>query len=218
MSTELTTKTKDGLLSSLFTDMKITEEGECEACFNPPEAKHNYRLRNCGHLFCTPCLKQQIELCMQDDTFPIPCCKDGCKMSLGDKDACKLFTIHNFKWSNIQYIAGNFESLNGNGSSKSYRTCPIPTCRSVYSVSVPENAAEVMCRTCKTKICTACKKQAHDGYSCTTWETRNDAKHVETWAKTCGDIRQCPNCKIFIEKNGGCENMTCLCGTGFKWV
>eukprot|EP00112_Aurelia_sp_Birch-Aquarium-sp1_P006555 Seg1721.2 transcript_id=Seg1721.2/GoldUCD/mRNA.D3Y31 product="ATP-dependent RNA helicase DEAH12" protein_id=Seg1721.2/GoldUCD/D3Y31 len=218
MSTELTSTTKDGPLSGLFMDMKLTEEGdECEACFNAPEDKQ-YRLINCGHLFCLPCLKQLIELCIQDDNFPIPCCKDGCDKSLSKMDAFKLFTLHKFQWDSFQYISSNFKKLvlNGNGSSKTYRTCPTPTCRRIYSV--PESAAEVMCGSCKTKICTACKKHAHDGYSCTTWETRNDAKHVEIWAKTRGDIQQCPKCRIYIEKNGGCENMVCLCGTSFKWL
>ena len=29
------------------------------------------------------------------------------------------------------------------------------------------------------------------------------------------DLRQCPGCKVWIEKIGGCENMRCLCGCKF---
>ena len=152
MSTELTTTTKDGQLSALLTDMKITGEDECEACFNLPKDKHHYRLRKCGHLFCMPCLKQLIKLCMQDGTFPIPCCKDGCKMRLETVDAWNLSTMRIFQWNDIKYIITG----NGNSSGNSYRTC-----RSSYRV--PESAAKVTSQGCKTKICIACNNEAHDG-------------------------------------------------------
>mmetsp|Transcript_26097 Transcript_26097/g.66256 ORF Transcript_26097/g.66256 Transcript_26097/m.66256 type:complete len:850 (-) Transcript_26097:195-2744(-) len=30
--------------------------------------------------------------------------------------------------------------------------------------------------------------------------------------------KKCPSCRKFIEKNGGCQHMTCHCGTQFCWV
>eukprot|EP00797_Seminavis_robusta_P037639 Sro9_g007010.2 (465) ;mRNA; r:13156-14550 len=36
--------------------------------------------------------------------------------------------------------------------------------------------------------------------------------------KTNEKIRRCPSCKDPIEKNGGCNHMTCKCGTHFCWL
>lgn len=31
------------------------------------------------------------------------------------------------------------------------------------------------------------------------------------------EVCRCPRCKAFIMKNGGCDDMTCLCGAEFNW-
>ncbi|KAL3936815.1 MAG: hypothetical protein SGBAC_007948 [Bacillariaceae sp.] len=31
------------------------------------------------------------------------------------------------------------------------------------------------------------------------------------------EICRCPKCKLLITKNGGCDHMTCICGTAFNW-
>jgi hypothetical protein len=32
------------------------------------------------------------------------------------------------------------------------------------------------------------------------------------------DVKQCPQCNAPVEKNGGCDHMTCLCGAHWCWV
>jgi len=32
---------------------------------------------------------------------------------------------------------------------------------------------------------------------------------LEGWAEGNKDVKKCPKCKILIEKNGGCNHMTC---------
>lgn len=33
----------------------------------------------------------------------------------------------------------------------------------------------------------------------------------------CGHMKCCPSCNALIEKNGGCDHMTCRCGHSFNW-
>ncbi|CAE7370501.1 unnamed protein product [Symbiodinium natans] len=30
-------------------------------------------------------------------------------------------------------------------------------------------------------------------------------------------VKRCPKCREYIEKNGGCDHMTCRCGHQFSW-
>jgi ariadne-1 len=30
-------------------------------------------------------------------------------------------------------------------------------------------------------------------------------------------VKKCPKCTEYIEKNGGCDHMTCRCGHEFWW-
>jgi hypothetical protein len=61
-------------------------------------------------------------------------------------------------------------------------------------------------------------KKEHMPISCSKYElfeelinsTSLDSKPVITG-------KWCPKCKIFIEKNGGCDHMSCICGCHFCW-
>ena len=54
----------------------------------------------------------------------------------------------------------------------------------------------------------------------TTIDTNDDACCSNTLIiSDCnGEVKNCPRCGILIEKNGGCNNMTCRCGHHFNWV
>ena len=47
-------------------------------------------------------------------------------------------------------------------------------------------------------------------------EKENEKKY-ESWRKE-KDVKSCPKCGKHIEKNGGCDHMTCLCGTHWCWI
>ena len=54
---------------------------------------------------------------------------------------------------------------------------------------------------------------------------RNSRRDVSTLPGTPGVCRlggkkykKCPSCKVQIEKNGGCNRMTCRCGQMFCWI
>jgi len=74
---------------------------------------------------------------------------------------------------------------------------------------------------CGYRFCFSCHKEAHSPASCA---------DVKQWAKKCKDdsetanwivvnTQDCPNCRSAIEKNGGCNHMTCMkCKHEFCWI
>lgn len=80
------------------------------------------------------------------------------------------------------------------------------------------------CPKCSYKFCFNCKTDEwHDGVTCAAfqkWKVENkqgDAMYQEWRAK---NTKACPRCKGDIEKNGGCDHMTCRrpgCGYEFYW-
>ena len=85
------------------------------------------------------------------------------------------------------------------------RWCTKPGCTgSMRGESL--DAKMVVCPICATKVCFQCRDDWHDDLSCE--ESMN--KKLEGWVTTHGGVRFCPVCKTKVEKNDGCNHMTCI--------
>lgn len=100
------------------------------------------------------------------------------------------------------------------------------------SGQIHEGGAEspiVTCRKCGEKMCYVHGVQWHEGQTCAAFQAEMERKEREeaaagaratlellrTKTKACPR----PNCGIRIEKNGGCDRMTCRsCGHHFSWI
>ena len=99
---------------------------------------------------------------------------------------------------------------------KSFMYCAIPKC-SAWICLDDVKTSTVKCSTCKTVMCTKCKKLEHKYRACEESKEDNIFKQLVKDQK--GKWKQCPKCKQLIEKNSGCNHMICkMCNTGFCWA
>lgn len=94
--------------------------------------------------------------------------------------------------------------------------CPsVPHCGNAIRTDDDE-LCEVECA-CGLQFCFSCLCEPHSPCSCPIWKL---------WAQKCQDESEtvnwiqvntmpCPNCQKSVQKNGGCNHMTCICGQGF---
>ena len=99
---------------------------------------------------------------------------------------------------------------------KMVKWCPsIPHCGNAIRVEDDE-FCEVECK-CGLQFCFSCLSEAHSPCSCRMWEL---------WLKKCRDesetvnwitvhTKPCPKCHKPVEKNGGCNLVSCICGQCF---
>merc|ERR1712176_614007 len=80
------------------------------------------------------------------------------------------------------------------------------------------------CPKCQKQFCFNCgTEEWHQGVTCNAfkkWKEENGKADVkfDEWVKS-QNAKQCPQCNSFIEKNGGCDHMTCRnCKYEFHWV
>ena len=76
------------------------------------------------------------------------------------------------------------------------------------------------CTSCHHLWCFACLQDAHLPCNCELADKwmklhSTDSENV-TWVRAF--TKQCPKCKNHIEKNQGCNHMTCRCGYEFCWL
>ena len=102
--------------------------------------------------------------------------------------------------------------------------CPTPGCSYICFYDI--NEYHLNCPLCKKSYCLKCKTEWHQGLTCE--EYQNEKKYEENMTeedklneKKFNDYikgnkcKQCPKCKRWVEKNKGCDHITCPCGTHF---
>ena len=108
--------------------------------------------------------------------------------------------------------------------------CPIPNCNGTFTFTnqTLEEISFTDCSTCKKRICLHCKEEYHHDFTCAQrqqWLKLNDEEAKKTAEYKEKNVKQCPTCKIEIEKAYGCDHVTCasckfefcfICGKQYK--
>lgn len=101
--------------------------------------------------------------------------------------------------------------------------CPAPGCEFVLQ-NASGNVVDARCE-CGHEFCFLCKSEAHRPASCAmvkAWELKNNSESENTvWIMA--NTKPCPKCGVNIEKNQGCNHMTCRrelggCSHEFCWM
>merc|ERR1719471_448680 len=105
-----------------------------------------------------------------------------------------------------------------------FKFCPNTDCGHGFEVqNVCAVADEIVCPKCSIKFCPTCSADAHPGKSC---EQNKKDEFASIWGALGEEhvfmqheSKQCPFCLVWIEKNGGCNHMTCNhCRGEFCWI
>ncbi|CAL0329216.1 unnamed protein product [Lupinus luteus] len=188
----------------------------CEICIEDIPSDEATRM-DCGHCFCNTCWTSHFVVkinegqskrirCMAHKCYSV-CDEAVVRTLLGRKHPDMVEKYERFLFES--YIEDN----------KRIKWCPsIPNCGNAIRVEDDE-LHEVECA-CGLQFCFSCLSEAHSPCSCLMWEL---------WAKKCqdesetvnwitGNTKPCPKCHKPVEKSGGCNLVSCICGQAFCWV
>src|SRR3989338_2676982 len=105
--------------------------------------------------------------------------------------------------------------------------CPNPSCGYAFLKPTgppvqPDSVGgfRVQCHSCKLKFCAECKEPWHHTITCEEAKKLHKSSHddlFDQWALN-NKVKNCPKCKMVIEKNRGCNAMQCSsCKCRFCW-
>uniref|UniRef100_A0A6M2DJA0 RBR-type E3 ubiquitin transferase n=1 Tax=Xenopsylla cheopis TaxID=163159 RepID=A0A6M2DJA0_XENCH len=198
---------------------KTTANGteECEICFTVLPSTMMTGLE-CGHRFCTQCWAEYLTTKIMEEGLgqTIACAAHACDILVDDATVMRLVREPRVKLKYQHLITNSFVECN-----RLLRWCPSPDCSNAIKVQYVE-ARPVTCR-CRHVFCFACAENWHDPVKC---------HLLRKWIKKCDDdsetsnwiaanTKECPQCNVTIEKDGGCNHMVCKnqsCKHDFCWV
>ena len=184
-------------------------EGECEVCYE--ELNQEEKDKNslpCGHLFCTHCWFNYLKTSILEAKVDNLVCMDHeC-----DNEISEDFIIkHISENQNLMEKYKKFKKRAEIIKDKNKKLCPKPDCDSFLQKS--NKSKYVTCENGHT-YCFECLKPPHGNKSC----NLNLENEFIRWTKD-KRVKRCPRCKMYTEKNEGCNHMTCAnCKYQWCWL
>ena len=211
--------------SVISVDNKV--EYECPVCGDWTKQGDDFAMA-CNHRFCVECWKNWVKAEMDKGPTVIysVCPQHNCGETLSD-GIFKKFLSHDLYQKYIKYasvgiilIICRFSLESFVTGSSSLKFCPGASCSRVVEYHSSGFSRDVECP-CGTTFCFGCEKVAHRPVPCDValkWLEKN-ASDSENANWILANTKICPKCKVPIEKNQGCNHMTCkMCKYEFCWL
>uniref|UniRef100_A0A8C8RNT8 E3 ubiquitin-protein ligase RNF144B n=1 Tax=Pelusios castaneus TaxID=367368 RepID=A0A8C8RNT8_9SAUR len=191
----------------------------CKLCLCEHSPDKMTTLQECSCIFCTSCLKQYMQLAIREGCgSPITCPDMVCLNhgTLQEAEIACLVPVDQFQL----YQRLKFERDIHLDPCRTW--CPAAGCQTMCHAELSDSgqSVPVECPACHLKFCLSCKEGWHPERSCQ--ETQPIVIPIEKGSLTRTDteapIKQCPVCRIYIERNEGCAQMMCKnCKHTFCW-
>ena len=192
----------------------------CKICCSNMVNKDNIAQKYCLHYFCDECIKNYMTYQINNGiVLVIKCLMAGCP---------HIYTSEEIK-ENVpndvyrKYIRFYGIQIKMKNPEKVYINCPFIDCDELVDVTnLPKS--NVICGMGHV-FCIECRKlggHSRSNSECDKTELNldlfNELKKKNP-TKIYQNYKQCPECKVLIEKNDGCNEMKCLnCGFVFCWL
>lgn len=190
---------------------------ECEICFDTFK-KGNMNGLDCGHFFCSGCYIGYLtyKIMQEGASQMIECPETKCHTIVDEPTLMSIVTDSKIKLKYQKLILDHYVQCN-----KLVKWCSAPDCSYAIKVTYLESRS-VQCK-CGNSFCFACYKDIHEPINCEMlkiWEKKsNDDSETCKWISV--HTKDCPKCFTPIEKNGGCNHMSCkttTCKYDFCWL
>eukprot|EP00455_Lapot_gusevi_P049162 TRINITY_DN691_c0_g2_i1.p1 TRINITY_DN691_c0_g2~~TRINITY_DN691_c0_g2_i1.p1 ORF type:complete len:561 (-),score=163.23 TRINITY_DN691_c0_g2_i1:174-1856(-) len=183
------------------------QEYTCPVCFDNFRLEDLAILDDCHHFLCKECMAHTMTSNMDQGLAALMVCPvPECKRNLTEREARRLLSRRDY----ARYEELVFQDTLKKDSN--CRWCPRRGCGTPMIGDPNHPMMRCPRPDCNFIFCFNCKEQWHADFTCAQyqqWKVENgeaDAR-FEAWRRE--HTRPCPRCNVLIEKNGGCNHMTC---------
>lgn len=192
----------------------------CPICYNDEENQQVFSLL-CGHCYCLDCYSHYCQSKIQEgDIKTLKCPAEKCTMYLLENNVKTIVDSNTFQKYSEWYLRNFIDDI------EYYKWCPTPDCNTILECHIPSSIKSkyvpaLTCNSCNSCFCFSCMNSDHTPLPCyllKQWNQKcKDDSETSNWLSA--NTKDCPKCQSSIEKNGGCNHMTCKrCTYQFCWV
>ena len=198
---------------------------ECSICMSKVKIEMGCITLDCDHKFCNNCLHEDIITKLKENKVKEDeiACYD-CKRPISNFIIKNVLTFKEFMEYEKKIIAFNSSGY----ISKEEVLIKCPNSKCPYQVIISNNyeLTHIKCTLCQLLFCSRGCPKPHEGKTCEEHkyeiqlarDNKNNDQLFEQ-LKQRDNIKVCPHCGANIQKNQGCNHMTCrVCKTEFCYV
>lgn len=203
--------------------LRADRNRSCQVCFEERPLKSfdtvpHHRCHEDERTICDDCLYSCIERAFQGVfTAEVHCPELSCGTVLPFETIKHVLLCRNNRELFDRY--DKFICRNLVEQMEEFSWCSNPNC-SMGQLNAGGNGQNIVtCLRCKHKTCFIHKVPWHQNMNCEEYESKTDpiARASLKWITQ--NTKQCPKCAYRIEKNDGCDHMTCThCHHEFCWA
>jgi len=187
----------------------------CQICYQQLDKSVFIGLK-CGHKFCENCWKSYLKVSVESGNLRMvffKCPEQECNIIIDNSLFKKFLTKGEFS----RYR--HFLLKNYTDDCKAIKWCPQKGCEN-FAMNPSLIKIPIFCK-CGNVFCFGCGESWHDPMTCEItrqWKDKNTGEEENAkWILV--NTKICPGCHKHIEKNQGCNHMTCkLCKHEFCWI
>ena len=213
----------------------------CNVCFLEKIGEKCCSFHPCKHVFCNECMSEYFKLQIKDGAVnALTCPYDKCESQATPSQVRKLVVDEDYERYEKFLLQSTLDCMTD------IILCPRKMCQSPVLLENSSNLG--MCANCSFAFCTLCRRSYHGVSACPMNQPefvhlrrlyvyagpeerlgleRRHGKRIfrfafqdaksEKWIKD--NSKKCPSCKSDIQKNSGCNKMTCYrCQCSFCWL
>jgi len=203
--------------ASTATSLDSSDLVECGTCGEEVPRQDSFAL-GCSHTFCSTCWTSWVEAELESKgpaSIRTRCQGYKCSLILPTDDQCRFLSAE--KAEKIrQWLVFDFVGSH----SKVFKFCPSPACEMNAQKREGIDRVGIVQCACGSAFCFECLLVNHRPASCedaARWNDKNTSDGLNAqWITV--NTKACPKCAAHIQKNQGCNHMTCKCRHEFCWL
>jgi ariadne-1 len=211
--------------STAATNAHSSSSNTCGICMDDEVERDSLVALWCGHTFCTDCWQHYLSMKVKEHSTSITCPgatanKKKCTLVVDDVTVAKLLGDEAAMQRHAESLVDSYVQQRSD-----LRWCVSPNCTNIIRLTARAagvfGSDETTCH-CGASFCFGCGELPHRPSTCDMlreWKKKAGGGDEDMSVQLIATVsRPCPHCKSPIEKNDGCNHMSCVkCSYHFCW-